>query len=103
MGVLPRGTVTFLFTDVDGSTRLLHSRAARGLVEGELAADLRLRDLAAHRLKDLEEPVRLYQLCGEGLESDFPPPDAHATPRTNLPVQATPFLGRERELSELVE
>ena len=28
MGELPRGTVTFLFTDIEGSTRLLHERGA---------------------------------------------------------------------------
>ena len=28
MGELPRGTVTFLFTDIEGSTRLLHEFGA---------------------------------------------------------------------------
>src|ERR687892_1351142 len=30
---LPSGTVTFLFTDVEGSTRLLHSFGAEGYAE----------------------------------------------------------------------
>src|SRR5918999_2679320 len=30
---LPAGTVTFLFTDVEGSTRLLHSLGAEGYAE----------------------------------------------------------------------
>ncbi|HET8968489.1 MAG TPA: adenylate/guanylate cyclase domain-containing protein, partial [Gaiellaceae bacterium] len=30
---LPSGTVTFLFTDVEGSTRLLHSLGAEGYAE----------------------------------------------------------------------
>jgi class 3 adenylate cyclase len=30
---LPRGTVTFLFTDVEGSTRLLHELGAEGYAE----------------------------------------------------------------------
>ena len=34
---------------------------------------LLLRDLGEHRLKDLSEPQRLFQLCGEDLRDDFPP------------------------------
>jgi predicted ATPase/class 3 adenylate cyclase len=191
---LPSGTVTFLFTDIDGSTRLLHSLGAEGYAEalaehrriireacateggvevdtqgdafffafptapGALAAALaftdalasgqvqvrvglhtgtplltdegyvgddvhraariagcghggqvlvsaasaqlverELRDLGEHRLKDLSAPERVYQL-GDG---DFPA--LRSLYRTNLPVPATPFLGREQELAEVVE
>jgi predicted ATPase/class 3 adenylate cyclase len=55
-----------------------------------------LRDLGEHRLKDLAVPERLYQL-GSG---EFPP--LKSLYRTNLPVPATPFLGREQELAELL-
>jgi predicted ATPase len=54
-----------------------------------------LRDLGEHRLKDLAAAERIYQLG----ELDFPP--LKTLYRTNLPVPATPFLGRERELSEV--
>ena len=33
MAELPTGTVTFLFTDVDGSTKLLHELGAEGYAE----------------------------------------------------------------------
>jgi predicted ATPase len=52
-------------------------------------------DLGEHRLKDLGRPVRLYQL-GEG---EFPP--LRSLNQTNLPVSATPFLGREAELADV--
>ncbi len=191
---LPSGTVTFLFTDVEGSTKLLHELGAEGYSEaltghrrvireacaahdgvevdtqgdafffafptapGALAAagdmtealasgqvqvrvglhtgtpllteegyvggdvhraariaaaghggqvlvssstaplvELELRDLGEHRLKDLSAPERIYQL-GDG---EFPA--LKSLYRTNLPVPTTPFLGRERELSEVVE
>jgi predicted ATPase/class 3 adenylate cyclase len=191
---LPAGTVTFLFTDVEGSTRLLHSRGAEGYAEalaehrriireacatgggvevdtqgdafffafptapGALAAasaftdalasgqvqvrvglhtgtplltdegyvgddvhraariaacghggqvlvssataslvERELRDLGEHRLKDLSAPERVYQLG----HRDFPA--LKSLYRTNLPVPATPFLGREQELAEVVE
>ena len=60
-----------------------------------LAASGELKDLGHHRLKDLSAPERIYQL-GAG---DFPP--LKSLYRTNLPVPATPFLGRERELAEV--
>ncbi len=193
MGSLPAGTVTFLFTDVEGSTRLLDSlgeagyaaalaahrtvlrhaftenggvevdtqgdaffvafptapgavAAAAGATEGltggpikvrigihsgtplvtdegyvgvdvhraariaacghggqtlvsaataGLVGEAELRDLGEHRLKDLSAPERIYQLG----ETEFPP--LKSLYRTNLPVPATPFLGRERELDEV--
>ena len=60
-----------------------------------LAGSGELKDLGHHRLKDLSAPERIYQL-GAG---DFPP--LKSLYRTNLPVPATPFLGRERELAEV--
>jgi AAA+ ATPase superfamily predicted ATPase len=53
------------------------------------------RDLGRHRLKDLGEPLRLYQLG----ELDFPPP--RTLQATDLPVQTTPLIGRDRELREV--
>jgi class 3 adenylate cyclase len=190
---LPSGTVTFLFTDVEGSTRLLHelgaeryaealaehrrvlreafaahdgvevdtqgdaffvafltapgallaaAEAAEGLAsgpirvrmgvhtgtpyvgeEGYIGVDVHraariaacghggqvlvsastaslvraegLHDLGEHRLKDLSAPERLYQLG----DDEFPP--LKSLFRTNLPIPATPFLGRETELAEV--
>src|SRR5437899_1787318 len=54
-----------------------------------------LRDLGEHRLKDLSAAERIYQLGTE----DFPP--LKSLYRTNLPIPATPFLGREHELAEV--
>jgi predicted ATPase/class 3 adenylate cyclase len=190
VGGLPRGTVTFLFTDIEGSTRLLHElgagqyanvlaehrrvlrdafdrhggvevdtqgdaffvafptapgalEAAReaqqelGLPvrmglhtgtpllaeEGYVGADVhraariaaaghgrqvlvssataalldssKLRDLGEHRLKDLSAAERIFQLGDE----EFPP--LKTLYRTNLPIPATPFLGRDHELADV--
>jgi len=54
-----------------------------------------LRDLGEHRLKDLAAPERIYQLG----DKEFPP--LKSLYRTNLPIPATPFLGREQELVEV--
>src|SRR5205085_8761615 len=63
----------------------------------DLTAAPDLHDLGHHRLKDLTAAERIYQL-GEGT---FPP--LKTLDRTNLPITATPLLGRERELRELTE
>ena len=55
-----------------------------------------LTDLGLHRLKDLGRPEKLYQLG----EREFPP--LRSLDATNLPIAASPLLGRERELGELV-
>jgi predicted ATPase/class 3 adenylate cyclase len=59
-------------------------------------AETELVDLGEHRLKDLSAAERIFQL-GDG---EFPP--LRSLYRTNLPIPATPFLGRERELAEVV-
>jgi class 3 adenylate cyclase len=61
----------------------------------ELVGSDELRDLGEHRLKDLTAPERIYQL-GDG---DFPP--LKTLNATNLPVAATPLVGRARELTDL--
>jgi predicted ATPase/class 3 adenylate cyclase len=61
----------------------------------ETSNTLLLADLGEHRLKDLSAPERIYQLG----EEEFPP--LGSLHQTNLPVPATPFLGRERELQEV--
>jgi predicted ATPase/class 3 adenylate cyclase len=71
--------------------QVLVSPTTAALVESEA-----LRDLGEHRLKDLSAPLRIYQL-GDG---DFPP--LKTLHRTNLPVPATAFLGRRRELESLL-
>jgi len=70
--------------------QVLLSQSTRELVE-EAAM---VRSLGRHRLKDLGEPVELYQLGN----ADFPP--LRSLDSTNLPVQPTPLIGRERELEE---
>jgi predicted ATPase/class 3 adenylate cyclase len=71
--------------------QVLLSQATHDLLAGEA-----VRDLGEHRLKDLSAPERLFQV-GEG---DFP--RLKTLHQTNLPVPATPFLGRRRELDEVV-
>jgi predicted ATPase/class 3 adenylate cyclase len=69
--------------------QVLLSPATAALLE---PGSVPLSDLGEHRLKDLSAPIRLYQLG----ETPFPP--LKTLHRTNLPIPATPFLGRRQEL-----
>jgi hypothetical protein len=66
------------------------------------AASCSLRDLGEHRLRDLLEPERVFQLLHPGLPDAFPPLRSLEGRPHNLPRQPTPFLGREGEVAEVV-
>ena len=69
--------------------QVLLSEATRQLVEADV------KDLGLHRLKDLQAAERIFQLG----QTEFPP--LKSLNQTNLPVQPTPFLGREAELKQV--
>jgi predicted ATPase/class 3 adenylate cyclase len=73
--------------------QVLLSESTRQLLGG----NGELHDLGEHRLKDLGAPHRLFQLG----DRDFPP--LRTLYRTNLPIQSTPLVGRQRELAEAGE
>jgi hypothetical protein len=77
------------------------SEATRQLLLGHEPAGVRLRDLGPHRLKDLTQPQRLYQVAAAGLLEAFPPLKTLENRPTNLPAQPTPLLGRTAELAEV--
>jgi predicted ATPase len=70
--------------------------AATAALLGEHVAGMDLRDLGMHRLKDLSSPEHIYQLG----DAEFPP--LRTLYQTNLPVPATPFLGRAAEIAGVV-
>ena len=80
--------------------QVLLSDTTRALVAETLPSDVSLRDLGAHRLKDLRAPEHLSQLVIEGLQDSFPPLRSLDARPNNLPTQLTTFVGRERELAE---
>jgi predicted ATPase/class 3 adenylate cyclase len=80
--------------------QVLVSEATRALVEGSLPAGLGLRDLGAHRLKDLAKPEHLYQLLIEGTPDVFPTLRTLDGTPNNLPTQLTSFVGRSAMVAE---
>jgi predicted ATPase/class 3 adenylate cyclase len=77
------------------------SSALAALVRDLLPAEVSLRDLGEHRLKDLEGAEHVFQLVHPSLESDFPPIMSLNRQPNNLPVQPTPLVGREAELADI--
>ncbi len=70
--------------------QVLLSGSTRELVAEDLV------DLGMHRLKDFAEPVSLYQLGADR----FPP--LRTISNTNLPVALSSYVGREKEVRDVV-
>ena len=81
------------------SGQILLSQTTRDLVEQHLPEGTSLRDLGAHRLKDLEHPSHLYQLVTLDFPADFPSLKTLDTHIHNLPIQPTPLIGREQQIA----
>src|SRR5437899_2693090 len=95
MAPLPTGTVTFLFTDIEGSTRLWdqHPEAMR--------FSLARHDALAVEI--LARPERVFQLLHPDLPQEFPPLVTLDVRPHNLPAQPTSLIGREEEVHAVRE
>ncbi|HVE91551.1 MAG TPA: adenylate/guanylate cyclase domain-containing protein [Actinomycetota bacterium] len=83
--------------------QILVSETTRALAGHDLPEDVTLGDLGPHMLKDLARPERLYQVCHPGLQREFPPLKTLESRPHNLPVQQTPFTGRQPDLARARE
>ena len=79
--------------------QILLSQATAELAGDVLPPDTVLRGLGEHRLKDLLRPEHIYQLVAPGLPADFPQLQTLDTRQSNLPIQATPLIGREHQVA----
>ena len=87
--------------DLAHGGQIVLSQAARDLVVDGLPPEVTLRDLGSHRMRDLDRPEQVYQLCHPELPDEFPPLRSLDASPNNLPVQLTSFIGRTAELDEL--
>jgi predicted ATPase/class 3 adenylate cyclase len=81
-----------------GGQILLSNAARRQLGDAWPVADL-----GEHRLKDLLQPERLFQLNVPGLRSEFPPVKTLGNRPTNLPAQPNALIGRRTELRDIID
>lgn len=81
--------------------QVLLSETTMSLVEHDLPHGVNVHDLGMHRLKDLGQPHRLFQLVADDLPAEFPPLRSLDALPSNLPLQLTSFIGRTEELAEV--
>jgi predicted ATPase/class 3 adenylate cyclase len=80
--------------------QIVVSSITRGLVsEGSVV----FIDLGEYRLRDLAEPMRVFQVTHPDLPREFPRIRSLDALPANLPVQLTSFVGREEELAGLAK
>jgi tetratricopeptide (TPR) repeat protein len=84
--------------------QILLSQTTHDLVKHALLEDMSLYDLGEHRLKDLRQPSRLFQLSSADLPNDFPPLKTLDMLPWNVPFRRNPFFtGRTSLLERLHE
>jgi predicted ATPase/class 3 adenylate cyclase len=82
--------------------QVLLSAVSADVVREALSAQVSLRDLGLHHLKDLVQPERVWQLVHPKLPVEFPPLTSRTSSKHhNLPNQLSSFVGRAREIDEL--
>jgi class 3 adenylate cyclase len=95
-------TATRLQSAANADQILLSDVTAKQLAVDRVAVPFELSDLGEHHFKGLE-PIRVYQVCASDLPTSFPPIDGkRETADGNLPANLSSFIGRERELDDLV-
>jgi len=63
--------------------------------------NISFRDMGERRMKDVIQPIRIYQIISPGLREDFPPLKTLDARPNNLPVQLTSFIGRDLEMKQI--
>jgi predicted ATPase/class 3 adenylate cyclase len=78
------------------------SEATARVLAGRGLPGLSLADLGEHRFKDFGLPQRVFQIAGEGLETEFPPLRTLSARFANIPTLAGALIGRDDEIAALV-
>jgi predicted ATPase len=82
--------------------QIVLSQATVDRLAGRLPGDTELLDLGSHRLRGLTEPERIHQVCHPALAREFPRLRTVEGPDDHLPTQLTSFIGRTRELRDVM-
>ena len=83
--------------------QVLLSKSTQSLVERDLPKGISLLDLGLHQLKDLRNPVHIFQIVFPDLQSSFPPLKSIQSHPNNLPIQPTSFVGRTQDMEKVKE
>jgi predicted ATPase/class 3 adenylate cyclase len=82
--------------------QILISMSTRMLVSERLPKNVWLRDMGERQLKNIVQPERIFQVVIQGLPAEFPPLNTMDLLHHNLPSQTTSFIGREREITDII-
>ena len=93
------------------AARIMSSGHGRQILVSDVTATLlrtgptpaSLLDLGVHALRDLAEPEHVWQVLDDALEHRFPPLRGARVTGTGLPRHRTSFVGRERDVCEIVD
>src|SRR6185437_8547441 len=66
-----------------------------------LVTDFDMLDLGPRRLRDITKLVNIFQVCAEGLRSEFAPLRTLDSTIGNLRLPSSSFVGRESELADI--
>jgi predicted ATPase/class 3 adenylate cyclase len=83
--------------------QILFSQSAQEKLNNALPPEVELRDMGERRFKNIMKPERIFQLIVPDLPSEFPPLNTLESFNHNLPAQLTSFIGRDRELKEVMK
>jgi class 3 adenylate cyclase len=84
--------------DMGHGGQTLLSRAMQEAVRDQVSADVRLRDLGEHRLRDLVEQEHVFQVVVSDLPVDFPPLRKTVRLPSDLPAPPAAQLSSEQQL-----
>ncbi len=81
--------------------QVLLSATTAQLAERALPPEVSLIDLGKHRLRDLLQPERIFQVQHPEIPAELPPLKTLNDRPNNLPTQTSELVGRDRELREI--
>ncbi len=97
---LPINRCSRLMTAAHGGQTVV-SGATEMLLRGQLPDGVNVVDLGEHRLRDLGQPTRIFQLIRGGDRAEFPPLRTLDTFPGNLPAQVSSFIGRKNDAARV--
>jgi len=100
MGYLTLARTTRIMSAAHGE-QIIVSNSTFDLLKKNIRSGISLLDLGEKRLKDLIQPVRLFQVISKGIRENFQPLKTLDDRLNNLPIQLTGFIGREKEIGEI--
>jgi class 3 adenylate cyclase len=99
----PSGVVTFLFTDIEGSTGRWEADADS--MRSALAPHDKVLRKAIEEyggfMRDVPTPVGVFQVRAQGLRTEFPPLRTLDTTPGNLRPATTSLIGRDSEVTDI--